>query len=301
MMGKTGRWRRKMEKLKLGLPAGSLQNTTLEIFKKAGFNIYVNERSYFPHVDDEELECILIRAQEIPRYVQSGVLDAGISGKDWIMETGADVLEAAELVYAKQGFRPIKLVLAVPEDSEIKHIKDLQGKKIATELVEVTKEFLRRNNIQACVEFSWGATEVKPPALVDAIAELTETGRSLKANNLRVIETILESTPRFIVNRESWKVEWKKYKIEQIATLLKGALLAERKVVLKMNVSTENLPKVLSLLPALRKPTISNLHEESWVAVETVIDEKTVRELVYKLKEAGAEGIIEYSLNKIIP
>lgn len=290
-----------MEKLKLGLPAGSLQNATLEIFKKAGFNIYVNERSYFPHVDDEELECILIRAQEIPRYVQSGVLDAGISGKDWIMETGADVLEVAELVYAKQGFRPIKLVLAVPEDSEIKHIKDLQGKKIATELVEVTKEFLRSNNIQACVEFSWGATEVKPPALVDAIAELTETGRSLKANNLRVIETILQSTPRFIVNKESWKVEWKKYKIEQMATLLKGALLAEQKVVLKMNVSTENLPKVLSLLPALRKPTISNLHEESWVAVETVIDEKTVRELVYKLKEAGAEGIIEYSLNKIIP
>lgn len=290
-----------MEKLKLGLPAGSLQNATLEIFKKAGFNIYVNERSYFPHVDDEELECILIRAQEIPRYVQSGVLDAGISGKDWIMETGADVLEVAELVYAKQGFRPIKLVLAVPEDSAIKHIKDLQGKKIATELVEVTKEFLRSNNIQACVEFSWGATEVKPPALVDAIAELTETGRSLKANNLRVIETILQSTPRFIVNKESWEVDWKKYKIEQMATLLRGALLAEQKVVLKMNVSTENLPKVLSLLPALRKPTISNLHEESWVAVETVIDEKTVRELVYKLKEAGAEGIIEYSLNKIIP
>lgn len=290
-----------MEKLKLGLPAGSLQNATLEIFKKAGFNIYVNERSYFPHIDDEELECILIRAQEIPRYVQSGVLDAGISGKDWIMETGADVLEVAELVYAKQGFRPIKLVLAVPEDSEIKHIKDLQGKKIATELVEVTKEFLRSNNIQACVEFSWGATEVKPPALVDAIAELTETGRSLKANNLRVIETILQSTPRFIVNKESWEVDWKKYKIEQMATLLRGALLAEQKVVLKMNVSTENLPKVLTLLPALRKPTISNLHEESWVAVETVIDEKTVRELVYKLKEAGAEGIIEYSLNKIIP
>jgi len=290
-----------MEKLKLGLPAGSLQNATLEIFKKAGFNIYVNERSYFPHIDDEELECILIRAQEIPRYVQSGVLDAGISGKDWIMETGADVLEVAELVYAKQGFRPIKLVLAVPEDSAIKHIKDLQGKKIATELVEVTKEFLRSNNIQACVEFSWGATEVKPPALVDAIAELTETGRSLKANNLRVIETILQSTPRFIVNKESWEVDWKKYKIEQMATLLRGALLAEQKVVLKMNVSTENLPKVLSLLPALRKPTISNLHEESWVAVETVIDEKTVRELVYKLKEAGAEGIIEYSLNKIIP
>lgn len=290
-----------MEKLKLGLPAGSLQNATLEIFKKAGFNIYINERSYFPYIDDEELDCILIRAQEIPRYVQSGVLDAGISGKDWIMETGADVLEVAELIYAKQGFRPIKLVLAVPKDSDIKHIQDLQGKKIATELVEVTKNFLRKNNIQAAVEFSWGATEVKPPALVDAIAELTETGRSLKANNLRVIETILESTPRFIVNRESWKVEWKKYKVEQLATLLKGALLAEQKVGLKMNVSTENLPKVLSLLPALRKPTISGLHGESWVAVETVIDEKTVRELVYKLKEAGAEGIIEYSLNKIIP
>ncbi|RJX25922.1 MAG: ATP phosphoribosyltransferase [Dethiobacter sp.] len=290
-----------MEKLKLGLPAGSLQNATLEIFKKAGFNIYVNDRSYFPYIDDEEIECILIRAQEIPRYVESGVLDAGISGKDWITETGADVLEVAELVYAKQGFRPIKLVLAVPKDSDMESVKDLQGKKIATELVEVTKSFLRKNNIQASVEFSWGATEVKPPSLVDAIAELTETGRSLKANNLRIIETILESTPRFIVNRESWTLDWKKNKIEQIGTLLKGALLAEQKVGLKLNVSKENLPKVLSLLPALRKPTISGLHEESWVAVETVIDEKTVRELVYRLKEAGAEGIIEYSLNKIIP
>jgi ATP phosphoribosyltransferase len=296
-----GRWRVKMEKLKLGLPAGSLQNATLEIFKKAGFNIYVNDRSYFPYIDDEEIECILIRAQEIPRYVESGVLDAGISGKDWITETGADVLEVAELVYAKQGFRPIKLVLAVPKDSDMESVKDLQGKKIATELVEVTKSFLRKNNIQASVEFSWGATEVKPPSLVDAIAELTETGRSLKANNLRIIETILESTPRFIVNRESWTLDWKKNKIEQIGTLLKGALLAEQKVGLKLNVSKENLPKVLSLLPALRKPTISGLHEESWVAVETVIDEKTVRELVYRLKEAGAEGIIEYSLNKIIP
>jgi len=289
------------KKLKLGLPAGSLQNATLEIFKKAGFNIYVNERSYFPYIDDEELDCILIRAQEIPRYVQSGVLDAGISGKDWIVETGADVLEVAEFVYAKQGFRPIKLVIAVPKDSKIKNIQDLQGKKIATELVEVTKNFLLKYNIKAEVEFSWGATEVKPPDLVDAIAELTETGRSLKANNLRIIETILESTPRFIVNKESWKVAWKKNKVEQLVTLLKGALLAEQKVGLKMNVSTENLPKVLALLPALRKPTISSLHEESWVAVETVIDEKTVRELIYKLKEAGAEGIIEYSLNKIIP
>lgn len=290
-----------MQRLKLGLPAGSLQNATVEIFKKAGFNIYINDRSYFPYIDDEEIECVLIRAQEIPRYVQNGVLDAGISGKDWIMETGADVLEVAELVYAKQGFRPIKLVLAVPEGSAIRRIEDLQGKKIATELVEVTKKYLQKNNIQACVEFSWGATEVKPPDLADAIAELTETGRSLRANNLRIIETILESTPRLHVNRNSWKDGWQKNKIEQIVTLLKGALLAEQKVVLKMNVSTENLPQVLALLPALRKPTISSLHEESWVAVETVIDEKKVRELVYKLKEAGAEGIIEYSLNKIIP
>ncbi len=290
-----------MEKLKLGLPAGSLQNTTLEIFKKAGFNIYINDRSYFPYIDDEEIECVLIRAQEIPRYVQNGVLDAGISGKDWIMETGADALEVAELIYAKRGFKSIKLVLAVPRDSEIRCVEDLQGKKIATELVEVTRQFLQKNNVTASVEFSWGATEVKPPALVDAIAELTETGRSLKANNLRIIETILESTPRLIVNKDSWKVPWKENKIKQIVTLLQGALLAEQKVVLKMNVSAENLPGVLALLPALRKPTISQLHGESWVAVETVIDEKKVRELVYKLKEAGAEGIIEYSLNKIIP
>ncbi|MGI5875623.1 MAG: ATP phosphoribosyltransferase [Dethiobacteria bacterium] len=289
------------EKLKLGLPAGSLQKTTMEMFKKAGFNIYVNERSYFPYIDDEDLECILIRAQEIPRYVASGVLDAGISGKDWITETKADVEEVMELKYSKQGLKPVKLVLAVPNDSPIRSVKDLQGKKIATELVEITKEYLHRNNIQASVEFSWGATEVKPPILVDAIAELTETGRSLKANNLRIIETILESTPRFIANKESWKVEWKNKKIRQIVTLLKGALLAEEKVAIKMNVSKKNLPAVLSLLPALRKPTISELHEEGWVAVETIIDEKKVRELVHKLKEAGAEGIIEFGLNKIIP
>lgn len=289
------------EKLKLGLPAGSLQKTTMEMFKKAGFNIYVNERSYFPYVDDEDLECILIRAQEIPRYVMNGVLDAGISGKDWITETKADVEEVMDLKYSKQGLKPVKLVLAVPNDSQIRGIKDLQGKKIATELVEVTKDFLLQNNIQASVEFSWGATEVKPPILVDAIAELTETGRSLKANNLRIIETILESTPRFIANKESWKMDWKKKKIEQIVTLLKGALLAEEKVAVKMNVNKENLAAVLSLLPALRKPTISELHEEGWVAVETIIDEKKVRELVYKLKEAGAEGIIEFGLNKIIP
>lgn len=290
-----------MDKLKLGLPAGSLQKTTIEIFKKAGFNIYLNERSYFPYVDDEEIEVILIRAQEIPRYVEGKVLDAGISGKDWIAETEADVLEVAELTYSRQGLKPIKLVLAVPNDASIYSVHDLQGKKIATELVNVTKKFLQQHNVQAAVEFSWGATEVKPPILVDAIAELTETGRSLRANNLRIVETILKSTPRFIVNKKSWKIEWKRNKIEQIITLIKGALLAEKKVGLKLNVSLEDLPKVLALLPALRKPTISSLYDEEWVAVETVIDEKIVRDLVYKLKEAGAEGIIEYPLNKIIP
>ncbi len=290
-----------MKKLILGLPAGSLQQSTMDIFKKAGFNVYVHDRSYFPYIDDEEIECILIRAQEIPRYVQEGVLDTGISGKDWIMENRADVVEAAEFRYSRQGLRPVKLVLAVPENSPIKHVEDLQGKKIATELVEVTKQFLKQRNVEAAVEFSWGATEVKPPVLVDAIAELTETGRSLKANNLRIIETVLESTPRFIVNKESWQDEWKKNKIEYIITLLQGAMLAEEKVGLKMNINKKNLPKVLSLLPALRKPTISALQDDTWVAVETVIDEKMVRTLVYKLKEAGAEGIIEYSLNKIIP
>lgn len=290
-----------MEKLTLGLPAGSLQKTTIEIFKKAGFNIHVNDRSYFPYIDDEEIECILIRAQEIPRYTEEGVLDAGISGKDWITETGAAVIEVADMNYSKQGLRPVKLVIAVPKDSPIKTVSDLQGKKIATELVEVTRQFLLENKVEASVEFSWGATEVKPPSLVDAIAELTETGRSLKANNLRIIETILESTPRFIANKESWESAWKKKKIEQMVTLLRGALMAEEKVGLKMNVSKGNLEKVLSLLPALRKPTISDLYEDDWVAVETVIDEKTVREMVTKLKEAGAEGIIEYALNKIIP
>jgi len=290
-----------VEKLKLGLPAGSLQKTTVEMFKKAGFNIYINERSYFPDIDDDEIECTLIRAQEIPRYTQAGVLDAGISGKDWITETGADVIEVADLAYSKQGLRPIRLVLAVPRDSKITKVEDLQGKKIATELVEVTKQFLQTKNVQAEVEFSWGATEVKPPTLVDAIAELTETGRSLKANNLRIVETILTSTPRFIVNKESYKSDWKRNKIEQITLLLQAALLAEEKVGLKMNIHKDNLPEVLALLPALRKPTISSLDEDGWVAVETVIDDKKVRELVFKLMKAGAEGIIEYSLNKIIP
>ena len=290
-----------MKKLKLGLPAGSLQKTTIEMFKKAGFNINVGDRSYFPSIDDEEVECTLIRAQEIPKYVQEGVLDVGLTGKDWIVETKSEVVEAAELVYSKQGMKPIKLVLAVPNDSPVKEVKDLEGKKIATELVEATRDYLKSHNVDARVEFSWGATEVKPPKLADAIAELTETGRSLRANNLRILDVIMESTTRVAVNKDSWEDPWKRKKIENMITLLKGALLAEEKVGLKMNVSKENLDKVLNLLPALRKPTISHLHQSDWVAIETVIDEKKVRELVHKLKEVGAEGIIEYSLNKIIP
>lgn len=290
-----------MNKLKLGLPAGSLQKATMEMFKKAGFNIFVGERSYFPSIDDEDIECTLIRAQEIPKYVQDGVLDMGLTGKDWITETRSDVVEVAELIYSKEGLKPIKLVIAVPNDSDIKEVKDLEGKKIATEMVETTLDYLKKHGVKARVEFSWGATEVKPPKLADAIAELTETGRSLKANNLRIIDTILESTTRVIANKESWEDPWKRKKIENMVTLLKGALLAEEKVGLKMNVSKDNLNTVLNLLPALRKPTISNLNDEEWVAIETVIDERKVRELIHKLKEAGAEGIIEYALRKIIP
>ncbi len=289
-----------MKKLKLGIPKGSLQEATLALFKKAGFNIFVNERSYKPAIDDEEIECLLIRAQEIPRYVEQGVLDLGLSGKDWIIETNADVEEIADLIYAKQGLRKVKLVIAVAEDSSIKSIKDLQGKRIATELVNVTKNYLKKNKINSEVEFSWGATEVKVPGLVDAIAELTETGSSLKANNLRVIDTIMESTTKLIANKNSMKDEWKKKKIDEIALLLNGALLAESKVGLKMNVEKKNLNKLLLLLPALKNPTISELSDKNWVAVETIIDEKIVREIIPKLKQAGAQGIVEYSLNKII-
>lgn len=290
-----------MNKLKLGLPAGSLQGSTLEIFKKAGYNISISDRSYFPYVDDEEIECVLIRAQEIALYVQEGVLDVGLTGKDWITETGADLVEVEELIYAKTGLRPVRLVLAVPNDSDIHSVKDLQGKKIATELVETTRKYLKENGVTASIVFSWGATEVKPPVLADAIAELTETGRSLKANNLRILETILVSTPRLVANKESWQDDWKRQKVENMVMLLRGALLAEQKVALKMNVDRENLPRVMDLLPALRKPTVSNLFEEDWVAVETVVDEKEVKHLICRLKEAGAEGIIEYPLNKIIP
>ncbi|MBS3143186.1 ATP phosphoribosyltransferase [Candidatus Woesearchaeota archaeon] len=289
-----------MNKLKLGIPKGSLQEATIELFKKAGFSIHASERSYKPSIDDEEIECLLIRAQEIPKYVEQGVLDVGLSGKDWIMETKADVHEVADLVYAKTGFGKVRLVIAVPENSAMRSVKDLNGKRIATELVSITNDYLKRHNVTAHVEFSWGATEVKVPELVDAISELTETGSSLRANKLRVVDTILESTTRFIANKKSMEDAWKKKKIEEIAMLLRGALAAESKVGLKMNVQRKNLPQLMSLLPALKSPTIAELSDKEWVAIEVIIDEKIVREAIPKLKQAGAQGIVEYSLNKII-
>jgi ATP phosphoribosyltransferase len=290
-----------MNKLKLGLPAGSLQNTTMEMFKKAGYNIHIGERSYYPYIDDDEIECVLMRAQEIPKYVEDQVLDVGLTGKDWITETEADVEELTDLNYSKRGLRPVRLVLAVSQDSPFQKAEDLAGKRIATELVETTRRYFKKKGVDVTISFSWGATEVKPPLLADAIAELTETGRSLKANNLRVIETILVSTPRVIMNKVSAKDVWKRKKVENMITLLKGALLAEQKVMLKMNVHSENLTKVINLLPALRQPTISNLCADNWVAVESVVDEKVVRTLICELQEAGAEGILEFPMNKIIP
>jgi ATP phosphoribosyltransferase len=287
-------------KLKLGLPKGSLQESTFNLFKKAGFKISVGLRSYFPSVDDDELEAMLLRAQEMPRYVEEGALDCGLTGNDWILENDADVVRITELIYAKQGLRPVRWVLAVPNDSKIKKISELKGKRIATELVSVTKEFLKKNKVKAEVEFSWGATEVKTPKLVDAIVELTETGSSLRANNLRIVAEVCKSTTQFIANKQAWKDSWKRRKMQNIALLLKGAILAEEKVGLKMNVSQKNLKKVISLLPAMKNPTVSNLSKKGWCAIETIIDEKTVRILIPKLKAAGAEGIIEYPLNKAI-
>ena len=287
-------------KIKLGLPKGSLQESTFRLLKKAGFNISVSSRSYFPAIDDREIEPILIRAQEIPRYVEEGVIDTGITGKDWIMDSLAKIVEVADLVYAKQGFIPVKWVLAVPRGSRIKSVQDLEGKRIATELVNVTKEFLRKKRVRAEVEFSWGATEMKTPELVDAIVELTETGRSLVEHNLKIVEVVAESTTKLIANREAWKDNWKREKIENLSLLIKGALLAEGKVGLKMNVPEASLDKVLAIISALRQPTISRLNEKNWYALETVTNEVEVRRLIPELKKAGAEGIIEYPLNKVI-
>jgi ATP phosphoribosyltransferase len=286
--------------LRFGLPQGSLQEATIEKMAKAGFNISVSTRSYIPYVDDQQLELRLIRAQEISRYVEHGFLDCGITGHDWIQENGSRVHEVGEFQFNKATRQAARWVLAVPEDSPIKSVKDLEGKRIATELVNQTKKYLRLHKVKAEVEFSWGATEMKAHELVDAIVDLTETGSTLRANKLRIVDTLLCSTPRLIANHESWKDPWKRQKIERMAMLLKGALEAETKVGLKMNIARQDLPRLLKSLPALRNPTIANLSQEGWVAVETIIDEHVVRELIPALKAAGAEGIIEYPLNKVV-
>lgn len=286
--------------LKLGLPKGSLQEATLRLFRKAGYHISVSSRSYYPVFDDIEIQSMLIRAQEMARYVEDGHLDCGLTGFDWIQEQNADVVEVAELQYGKEGFRPVRWVVAVPVDSKIKSIKDLQGKRIATELVGFTKRYLKSKGVTSQVDFSWGATEVKPPYLADAIVELTETGASLRANNLRIVETIIESSTRFIANKNVWQDKWKRQKMENIALLLKGALAAEEKVGLKMNVPENSYKKILSLLAAMHSPTISPLSDKGWHAFEVITNERFVRDLIPKLKAAGASGIVEYPLNKVI-
>jgi len=289
-----------MKKLKLGLPKGSLQESTIEIFRKAGIRVSSSDRSYFPGCDDEELEIMLVRSQEMAKYVQDGVFDAGITGYDWICESGADVEEICELLYSKSGFRPVRWVLAVPNDSKIKSLKDLNGKRVATELVSYVKKYFVSKKIEAEVEFSWGATEAKTPALVDAIVELTETGSSLRANKLRIVKEVLTSTTRLVANKSALKNAWKREKIENLAILLKGALAAEGKVGIKLNLERKNLKNILAMLPALRKPTISQLTDEGWIALEVIMEEKTLKKIIPALKRAGAEGIIEYPLNKII-
>ena len=289
-----------MQKLKLGLPKGSLENSTFDLFKKAGFTINANSRSLYPSVDDEELEVVLFRPQEMSRYVEDGIVDAGLTGHDWIVENGSDVQEILEMTYSKQTKKPVRWVLAVHKDSPVKSVKDLEGKKIATELVSVTKDYLKKNKVKAEVEFSWGATEAKPPKLADAIVEATETGSSLVANNLRIVDTVITSITKFIVNRGSYKDAWKKKKIDNIAMLLQGAILASEKVGLKMNVSKKDLAAVLKILPALKNPTVMPLSDPNWFDVDTVIDERVARVLIPELKKAGASGIIEYPLNKVI-
>ncbi|MEW6170465.1 MAG: ATP phosphoribosyltransferase [Candidatus Omnitrophota bacterium] len=287
--------------LKLGLPKGSLQESTFKIFRKAGFNLSVGERSYFPSLNDLEIEPVLLRAQEMSRYVEDQVLDCGITGNDWVLENNSKVIKVSELTYAKQSLSPVRWVLAVPESSKIKNIKGLGGKLIATELVNVTKSFFKKNKVKVRVEFSWGATEAKVVSgLVDAIVELTETGRSLKANKLKEIATICTSTTQFIANKKAYSDSWKRRKMESIILLLKGAIAAEEKVGIKMNVAKKNIERVISLLPALKRPTVSGIAEDGWFAVETIIDEKVVRDLIPKLKLVGAQGIIEYPLNKLI-
>jgi len=289
-----------MTKLKLGIPKGSLENATVDLFRRAGFQITTSSRSYFPAIDDPEIECMLIRAQEMARYVEDGVLDAGLTGRDWVEENDAKVATVADLIYAKQSFGKVRWVLAVPDGSPFQSVKDLEGKVIATELVSATKRYLAANGVSAKVEFSWGATEVKPPELADAIVEVTETGSSLRANKLRIIETVLESNTQLIANLDSWKDPGKRRKLEDMRMLLEGAINALGKVGLMLNVEKANLAKVIAVLPALKKPTISTLSDDEWLAVNTILDETTVRTIIPRLKEAGAQGIVEYPLNKIV-
>jgi ATP phosphoribosyltransferase len=287
-------------KLRVGLPKGSLQESTIALFKRAGLNVYTNSRSYFAATDDPEIECMLIRAQEMARYVDHGALDCGLTGKDWVVESGLELQTAAELTYAKQGLGKVRWVLAVPEDSAFKKAEDLAGKIIATELVNVTRNFFAARNVPVKVEFSWGATEVKPPTLADAIVEITETGSSLRANRLRIIETIMESSTQLIANKTAWTRDEKRRKIENLALMLSGAIYAQGRVGLMLNVRKQDLPGVLSVLPALQKPTISTLSDGEWVAVNTIIEESTAWKIMPQLKAAKAEGIVEYPLNKVV-
>jgi ATP phosphoribosyltransferase len=286
--------------LKLGIPKGSLENATIDLFRRAGFAITTSSRSYFPSIDDPEIECMLIRAQEMARYVEDGILDAGLTGRDWIEENEADVVAVADLIYAKQSFGKVRWVLAVPEASVFQTVKDLEGKIIATELVATTRRYLVGHGVKAKVEFSWGATEVKPPVLADAIVEVTETGSSLRANNLKIIDTVMESNTQLIANKDSWHCAVKRQKLEDIRMLLEGAINALGKVGLMLNVHKDNLAAVLAVLPALKRPTISHLSDEEWLAVNTILDESTVRTIIPRLKHAGAQGIVEYPLNKIV-
>jgi ATP phosphoribosyltransferase len=286
--------------LKLGIPKGSLENATIDLFRRAGFNVTTSSRSYFPGVDDPEIQCMLVRAQEMARYVEDGVLDAGITGFDWVQENDAVVQTVCDLVYAKQSFGKVRWVLAAPEASPFHSVKDLEGKVIATELVATTKRYLAAHGVHARVEFSWGATEVKPPVLADAIVDVTETGSSLRANKLKIIDTVIESNTQLIANRESWQDPWKRRKLEDMCMLLEGAINALGKVGLMLNVHQNDLRAVLEVIPALKRPTISHLSDEEWLAVNTILDESTVRDIIPRLKKAGAQGIVEYPLNKIV-
>mgnify|MGYP001199288592 CR=1 FL=1 len=286
--------------LKLGIPKGSLEEATVKLFGRAGYNIRIKSRSYFPSIDDDEIECMLIRAQEIARYVENGVLDAGLTGKDWILENRADVKEIAPLVYSKVSAKPVRWVLAVPNESSIQNVKDLQGKRIATEVVNLTTDWLKDHGVTANVEFSWGATEVKAPKLVDAIVEVTETGSSLKANNLRIVDTLMESTTRFIMNKAASQDTWKRNKVDRLILMLQGAMTANGRVGLMLNSPKEKLGEIINILPPGKKPTVSELSDPKWVDVNVILEEKLVRDIVPDLKKAGAEDIVEYPLNKII-